>query len=130
MSVPVLSAGGGEDAFFGGGDTAQGANKQVETEVKATLISSLYVAKLIVEENIAVLKDMASALSEREKIGGEDLDEWLNDVEAPATLERFLRGENPQPPEGSELWSMLPLPAFPSGGKGGKGAKGGGAGAR
>ena len=43
MSVGTLSAGGQEDAMFGSG-MADDANKQVETEVKATLTSALWIA--------------------------------------------------------------------------------------
>jgi cell division protease FtsH len=54
MSVPTLSAGGGEDSMFGGGGSAQNANKQVELEVKEALTSALWVAKETIEYNLAV----------------------------------------------------------------------------
>ena len=89
------------------------ANQQVEVEVKETLTSALWVAKETVEYNLAILNDISEELSEKEKVQGSDLQTWLDKVAVTPVLERFLRGENPLPPEGSNLWDNLPLPNFP-----------------
>jgi cell division protease FtsH len=114
MSVPTLSSGGDQESMFGGGGSASNANLQVEFEVKETLTSALWVAKETVEHNLAVLMDISRELSEQEKVQGADLQVWLDKVTVTPSLERFLRGENPLPPEGSNVWDNLPLPKFPA----------------
>jgi len=112
MSVPTLSSGGAEDSFFGGGSTADTTNRQVAAEVQETLTSARYVAMEQVQSNLAVLRDIDSNLSEKEKIGGAELQVWLDRVVPTPLLERFLRGENPLPPAGSSFYNQLPLPKF------------------
>ena len=114
MSVPTLSSGGGDDGFFGGGN-ADDTNKQVEREVKDTLMSALWVAVGLVERNKKVLDDISRDLSDKEKVFGSELQRGLDLVEATDDLERFLRGDAPQPPAGSAVWDQLPLPEFPAG---------------
>ena len=116
VSVPTLSAGGGEDSLFGGG-VAKDANRQVEREVKETLVGALWVAVGLVEKNRRVLDDISDELSEQEKVMGDGLQRSLDRVVATDDLERFLRGDDVSPPEGSALWNNLPLPAFPAEGK-------------
>lgn len=111
MSVSALTAGGGDDVF-GGSNTATNANKQVEVEVKEALTSALWVAQEIVQRNLALLNDVSAELAEKEKVQGAELQTWLDKVVVPPDLERFLRGENPLPPEGSNVWDNLPLPVF------------------
>jgi cell division protease FtsH len=113
VSVPTLSAGGGEDSLFGGG-VAEDANRQVEREVKETLVGALWVAVGLVEKNRRVLDDISDELSEQEKVMGDGLQRSLDRVVATDDLERFLRGDDVSPPEGSALWNNLPLPAFPT----------------
>jgi hypothetical protein len=52
----------------------------------------------------AVLNSISEELSEKEKVQGPALQAWLDKVEVTPVLERFLRGENPLPPEGSNVW--------------------------
>ena len=113
VSVPTLSAGGGEDSLFGGG-VADDANRQVEREVKETLVGALWVAVGLVEKNRRVLDDISEELSEQEKVMGDGLQKSLDRVAGTDDLERFLRGDDVSPPEGSALWNNLPLPAFPT----------------
>ena len=113
VSVPTLSAGGGEDSLFGGG-VADDANRQVEREVKETLVGALWVAVGLVEKNRRVLDDISEELSEQEKVMGDGLQRSLDRVAGTDDLERFLRGDDVSPPEGSALWNNLPLPAFPT----------------
>lgn len=127
VSVPTLSQGGREDIFGGGADASQ-VERQVEGEVKDALVSALYVAKEILVANRKVLDDVTGELSEKEKVMGDELQAWLDDVKAVPTLERFLRGENVLPPEESPLWHMLPLPTVA--GKDKRGGNGPAAGAR
>ena len=66
-------------------------------------------------------------MSEKEKVMGDELQAWLDDVEAVPTLERFLRGENVLPPEESPLWHM-PLQAVTEQGQAGREQSAAGAG--
>ena len=127
LSVPTLAGGGREDIFGGGADASQ-VERQVEGEVKDALVSALYVAKEILVANRKVLDDVTGELSDKEKVMGDELQVWLDDVKAVPTLERFLRGENVLPPEDSPLWHMLPLPTVA--GKDKRGGNGPAAGAR
>ena len=90
VSVPTLSAGGGEDSLFGGG-VADDANRQVEREVKETLVGALWVAVGLVEKNRRVLDDISEELSEQEKVMGDGLQRSLDRVAGTDDLERFLR---------------------------------------
>ena len=127
LSVPTLAGGGREDIFGGGADASQ-VERQVEGEVKDALVSALYVAKEILVANRKVLDDVTGELSDKEKVMGDELQVWLDDVKAVPTLERFLGGENVLPPEDSPLWHMLPLPTVA--GKDKRGGNGPAAGAR
>ena len=113
MSVSTLSSGGSEDALFGGG-VADSANRAAEKEVKDTLTSALWIAVGLVEKNLRCLNAIGDELSETEKVSGEWLQKKLDEVVVTADLERFLRGDTPQPPEGAKVWENLPLPAFPA----------------
>jgi cell division protease FtsH len=113
MSVSTLSSGGNDDALFGGG-VADGANRAVEKEVKDTLTSALWIAVGLVEKNLRCLEEIGDELSETEKVSGDWLQKKLDEVVTTADLERFLRGDTPQPPEGVKVWENLPLPAFPA----------------
>lgn len=112
MSVGTLSSGGSEDALFGS-SVADDVNKQVEVEVKETLTSALWIAVGLVEKNLVCLNEIAHKLSDEEKVQGKWLQTKLDDVICTYDLERFLRGDTPQPPDGAKVWENLPLPAFP-----------------
>ena len=78
-------------------------------------MSALWVAVGLVERNKKVLDDISRDLSDKEKVFGSELQRGLDLVEATDDLERFLRGDAPQPPAGSAVWDQLPLPEFPRG---------------
>jgi cell division protease FtsH len=68
----------------------------------------------LVEKNLRCLEEIGDELSETEKVSGDWLQKKLDEVVTTADLERFLRGDTPQPPEGVKVWENLPLPAFPA----------------
>ena len=82
--------------------------------MKETLVGALWVAVGLVEKNRRVLDDISEKLSEQEKVMGDGLQKSLDRVAGTDDLERFLRGDDVSPPEGSALWNNLPLPAFPT----------------
>ena len=72
MSVPTLSNSGAENSS-GGGRTADTTNVQVAKEVQMMTTSALWVAMEVVQVNLDILRVIESNLTEKEKIGGAEL---------------------------------------------------------
>ncbi|KAL3620096.1 ATP-dependent zinc metalloprotease FTSH 9, chloroplastic [Castilleja foliolosa] len=102
ISVSTLSGGGMDES---GGSSLWGREQGhlvdlVQREVKALLRSALDVALSVVRANSTVLEGLGAHLEENEKVEGEELQEWLKSVVAPAELNFFIRGKQ---------GSLLPL---------------------
>lgn len=111
MSVSTLSSGGNEDLLIGS-DKASEADAVVEREVKHILTSSLLVACDVIRANMEVMRDLSEALSEKEKIFGDELQQYLDRVVAPPSLSMFLKGEAPPVTAADiEIMSNFPLPS-------------------
>lgn len=105
ISVATLSGGGMDD----GGSMPWGKDQGhlvdlVQREVKALLQSALDIALCVVRANPKVLEGLGAQLEENEKVEGEELQEWLSMVVAPAELNFFVKGKQ---------GSLLPLQAGP-----------------
>lgn len=104
ISVATLSSGGLDES--GGG--APWARDQghlvdlVQREVKTLLQSALDIALSVVRANPTVLEGLGACLEEKEKVEGEELQEWLKMVESPKELRIFLE---------SQRQNLLPLEA-------------------
>ncbi|CAN4101831.1 unnamed protein product [Withania somnifera] len=103
ISVATLSGGGMDD----GGSMPWGRDQGhlvdlVQREVKALLQSALDIALCVVRANSKVLEGLGAQLEENEKVEGEELQEWLSMVVAPAELNFFVKGKQ---------GSLLPLQA-------------------
>ncbi|KAL3334073.1 hypothetical protein AABB24_030707 [Solanum stoloniferum] len=103
ISVATLSGGGMDD----GGSMSWGRDQGhlvdlVQREVKALLQSALDIALCVVRANPKVLEGLGAQLEENEKVEGEQLQEWLSMVVAPAELNIFIKGKQ---------GSLLPLQA-------------------
>ncbi|KAI4305216.1 hypothetical protein L6164_028597 [Bauhinia variegata] len=106
LSIATLSNGGIDES---GGSGLWGRDQGhlidlVQREVKALLKSALEVALCIVRANPAVLEGLGSYLEEKEKVEGEELQEWLRSVVAPTELALFIKGKQE---------SLLPLQTGP-----------------
>ena len=111
MSLSTLSSGASEDVLFGS-DRASETDSIVEKEVKHILTTSLLVACDVMRANADVMADLSKALAEEEKIYGPNLQQYLDRVVAPPSLELFLKGEAPPVTAADiELMSNFPLPA-------------------
>lgn len=104
VSLATLSGGGMDDS---GGAMPWGRDQGhlvelVQREVKSLLQSALQVALSVVRANPTVLEGLGAQLEEKEKVEGEELQEWLKLVVAPAELTYFVRGKQ---------GSILPLQA-------------------
>ncbi|XP_068669535.1 ATP-dependent zinc metalloprotease FTSH 7, chloroplastic isoform X1 [Aristolochia californica] len=66
----------------------------VQSEVKALLQSALEVALSVVRANPTVLEGLGAHLEDKEKVEGEELQEWLKMVVAPAELTLFVKGKD------------------------------------
>ncbi|PIN05774.1 AAA+-type ATPase containing the peptidase M41 domain [Handroanthus impetiginosus] len=102
VSLATLSGGGMDES---GGSMPWGRDQGhlvdlVQGEVKALLQSALDVALSVVRANPTVLEGLGAHLEEKEKVEGEELQEWLKLVVAPAELTFFIRGKQ---------GSLLPL---------------------
>lgn len=64
----------------------------VQREVKLMLQSALDVALSVMRANPTVLEGLGAYLEEKEKVEGEELQEWLKLVVAPEELADFVRG--------------------------------------
>lgn len=65
----------------------------MQREVKSLLQSALEVALSVVRANPTVVEGLGAYLEEKEKVEGEELQEWLKLVVAPAELTRFIQGK-------------------------------------
>ncbi|CAI0540557.1 unnamed protein product [Linum tenue] len=110
VSVGTLSGGGMDES--GGYTTKQGHLVDlVQREVKEMLQSAMEVALCVVRANPTVLEGLGAHLEEKEKVEGEELQEWLKLVVAPEELASFVRGHQ----QASFLPLPLPLPAQAAG---------------
>uniref|UniRef100_A0A5B7B2G7 ATP-dependent zinc metalloprotease FTSH, chloroplastic n=1 Tax=Davidia involucrata TaxID=16924 RepID=A0A5B7B2G7_DAVIN len=95
VSLATLSGGGIDES---GGSIPWGRDQGhlvdlVQGEVKALLQSALDVALSVVRANPTVLEGLGAHLEEKEKVEGEELQEWLKLVVAPAELTFFIEGK-------------------------------------
>lgn len=96
ISLATLSGGGLDES----GGAAPWSRDQghlvdlVQREVKSLLQSALEVALSVVRANPTVLEGLGAHLEEKEKVEGEELQEWLKLVVAPAELTIFVRGKH------------------------------------
>ncbi|KAJ9698622.1 hypothetical protein PVL29_007605 [Vitis rotundifolia] len=95
VSLATLSGGGIDES---GGSMPWGRDQGhlvdlVQREVKVLLQSALDVALSVVRANPTVLEGLGAHLEENEKVEGEELQEWLKMVVAPAELTIFIRGK-------------------------------------
>ncbi|XP_058099593.1 ATP-dependent zinc metalloprotease FTSH 7, chloroplastic-like isoform X1 [Magnolia sinica] len=96
ISLTTLSSGGLDES----GGAVPWARDQghlvdlVQSEVKALLQSALEVALSVVRANPTVLEGLGAHLEEKEKVEGEELQEWLKLVVAPAELTIFVKGKH------------------------------------
>ncbi|KAJ4725630.1 ATP-dependent zinc metalloprotease ftsh chloroplastic-like [Melia azedarach] len=107
VSLATLSSGGIDES---GGAVAWGREQGqlvdlVQREVTLLLQSALEVALCVVRANPDVLEGLGACLEEKEKVEGEELQEWLRMVVAPKELSNFVRGrqESLPPLQGSLL---------------------------
>ncbi|XAR58930.1 hypothetical protein NMG60_11014513 [Bertholletia excelsa] len=95
VSLTILSGGGVDESGGGalfGRDQGHLVNL-VQREVKLLLQSALDVALSVVRANPDVLEGLGAHLEENEKVEGEELQEWLKLVVAPAELKLFVNGK-------------------------------------
>ncbi|XP_015873806.1 ATP-dependent zinc metalloprotease FTSH 9, chloroplastic isoform X2 [Ziziphus jujuba] len=102
VSIATLSGGGIDES---GGASPWGRDQGhlvdlVQREVKALLQSALDVALCVVRANPTVLEGLGAHLEDKEKVEGEELQEWLKLVVAPTELAIFIKGKQE---------SLLPL---------------------
>jgi cell division protease FtsH len=71
----------------------------VQKEVRTLLQSALAVSLLVIRLNLAVLEGLGAQLEAEERLEGEDLENWLNMVEAPMELAAFIRSDYVAPAE-------------------------------
>ncbi|XP_048135805.1 ATP-dependent zinc metalloprotease FTSH 9, chloroplastic isoform X1 [Rhodamnia argentea] len=93
VSLAILSGGGIDES---GGGAPWGRDQGhlvdlVQREVKVLLKSAMDVALSVIRANPAVLEGLGAHLEEKEKVEGEDLQEWLKAVVAPAELATFIQ---------------------------------------
>ncbi|PWZ20630.1 hypothetical protein Zm00014a_027119 [Zea mays] len=97
ISLATLSNGGLDDSGGSPWGKDQGHLVDlVQREVKALLQSSLEVALSVIRANPAVLEGLGAYLEEKEKVEGEELQEWLKSVVASKELTSFIRGQQEQ----------------------------------
>ncbi|KAF5470460.1 hypothetical protein F2P56_010974 [Juglans regia] len=95
VSIATLSGGGIDES---GGAVPWGRDQShlvdlVQREVKVLLQSALDVALSVVRANPTVLEGLGAHLEEKEKVEGEELQEWLRLVVAPTELKGFIAGK-------------------------------------
>jgi cell division protease FtsH len=71
----------------------------VQKEVRTLLQSALAVSLLVIRLNLAVLEGLGAQLEAEERLEGDDLENWLNMVEAPMELAVFIRSDYVAPAE-------------------------------
>ncbi|XP_020224483.1 ATP-dependent zinc metalloprotease FTSH 9, chloroplastic [Cajanus cajan] len=94
VSIATLSSGGIDES---GGAVPWGRDQGhlvdlVQREVQTLLQSALSVALSIIRANPTVLEGLGAHLEEKEKVEGEELQEWLSLVVAPTELAIFVKG--------------------------------------
>lgn len=92
LSLATLSGGGMDDSAPWGKDQGHLVDL-VQREVKSLLQSALEVALCVVRANPDVLERLGAHLEEKEKVEGEELQEWLKLVVAPSELVVFIKGK-------------------------------------
>ncbi|KAG6760937.1 hypothetical protein POTOM_034125 [Populus tomentosa] len=103
VSLATLSGGGVDESGAAPWGRDQGHLVDlVQGEVNALLQSALDVALSVVRANPTVLEGLGAHLEEKEKVEGEELQEWLKLVVAPKELALFVEGKQE---------SFLPLQA-------------------
>ncbi|XP_077238752.1 ATP-dependent zinc metalloprotease FTSH 9, chloroplastic-like isoform X1 [Tasmannia lanceolata] len=95
ISLATLSGGGLDES---GGAVPWGRDQGhlvdlVQREVRLLLQSALEVALSVVRANPIVLEELGAHLEEKEKVEGEELQEWLKLVVAPEELTIFVQGK-------------------------------------
>ncbi|KAK7275967.1 hypothetical protein RIF29_17095 [Crotalaria pallida] len=95
VSIATLSNGGMDES---GGSAPWGRDQGhlvdlVQREVKALLQSAMEVSLSVVRANPTVLEGLGAHLEEKEKVEGEELQEWLRLVVAPTELTMFVEGK-------------------------------------
>ncbi|CAK9868462.1 unnamed protein product [Sphagnum jensenii] len=101
MSLATLSGGGLDESggsFPWGKDQGQVVD-MVQKEVRTLLQSALAVSLLVIRLNLAVLEGLGAQLEAEERLEGDDLENWLNMVEAPMELAAFIRSDYVAPAE-------------------------------
>lgn len=94
VSLATLSSGGIDESGAAPWGRDQGRLVDVvQGEVKALLQSALDVALSVVRANPIVLEGLGAHLEEKEKVEGEELQDWLKSVVAPTELSVFVQGE-------------------------------------
>ncbi|KAJ6409036.1 hypothetical protein OIU84_008682 [Salix udensis] len=103
VSLATLSGGGMDESGASPWGRDQGHLVDlVQREVRALLQSALDVALSVVRANPTVLEGLGAHLEDKEKVEGEELQEWLKLVVAPKELTLFVEGKQE---------SLLPLQA-------------------
>ncbi|KAK1434846.1 hypothetical protein QVD17_00600 [Tagetes erecta] len=93
ISLATLSNGGMDDSGGSGFGKDQGHLVDlVQGEVKLMLQSALDVALSVMRANPTVLEGLGAYLEEKEKVEGDELQEWLKLVVAPEELADFVKG--------------------------------------
>ncbi|KAI3801468.1 hypothetical protein L1987_29573 [Smallanthus sonchifolius] len=93
ISLATLSNGGMDDSGGSGFGRDQGHLVDlVQKEVKLMLQAALDVAHSVMRANPTVLEGLGAYLEEKEKVEGEELQEWLKMVVAPEELADFVKG--------------------------------------
>lgn len=94
VSLATLSGGGMDDSGGGLWGRDQGHIVDlVQREVKSLLQSALDVALCVVRANPTVLEGLGAHLEGKEKVEGDELQEWLKLVVAPTELSLFIKGK-------------------------------------
>ncbi|WCJ29261.1 ATP-dependent zinc metalloprotease FTSH 9 chloroplastic [Euphorbia peplus] len=94
VSVATLAGGGMDESGGSPWGRDQGHLVDlVQREVKALLQSALEVALSVVRANPTVLEGLGAHLEEKEKVEGDELQEWLKLVVAPEELSVFVKGK-------------------------------------
>ncbi|KAJ4759487.1 ATP-dependent zinc metalloprotease FtsH [Rhynchospora pubera] len=95
LSLATLSGGGLDESGGAGWGRDQGQLvDMVQREVKGLLQSALDVALSVIKANPTVLEGLGAYLEEKEKVEGEELQEWLKLVVTPSELAFFLKGKH------------------------------------
>nr|QKY65089.1 chloroplast ATP-dependent zinc metalloprotease FTSH7/9 [Passiflora tenuiloba] len=92
ISVQTLSGGGIDDSGAAAWGRDQGRIVDLaQREVTMLLQSALDVALSVIRANLTVLEGLGAHLEEKEKVEGEELQEWLKLVVAPKELATFVK---------------------------------------